>query len=187
MLKKITIVFIILSTLSLGKINDYRGAFLDEDKVKLEKTVESFEKGTGNKFFLNTLEENEGFEADSQERLIILNLIKNKEDLNSTLKVQIKISQDLNPEELSTELTLLLDNVQEYANQKDEFQIANNLVEGLQQLFIAEDESEDQNENSGQLELGLKIFLGILLTFLVLWIRIIQVKQKKIKYKLKRR
>lgn len=187
MLKKITIGFIILSTFALGKINDYRGVFSDEDKVKLEQTVKAFEEETGNQFFLNTLEDNEGFEVDSQEKAIILNLIKDKQNVNSTLKVQIKISQDLNPEELSTDLTLLLDNAQEYANEQNEFQVASNLVEGLQQLFIPEADFDEESEDSEQLGMGIKIFLGILLTFLVLWIRIIQVKRKKIKYKLKRR
>lgn len=183
MLKKVMVGSLIFSTLVLGKINDYRNVFSEDDKSKLLTVVETFQEKTGDKLYLNTLEENEGFEADEQEKTVIVNLIKNNE--NEVLKVQLKISQDLNPEDMASDLSLLLTNVEEYVGEKNETLIATNLVEGLQEIFVATSDSQENSKDLEQISLGTKVFLGILLTFLVLSIRIIQVKRKKRKYKLK--
>ncbi|MGL4642025.1 MAG: hypothetical protein ACRCVB_02975 [Cetobacterium sp.] len=183
MLKKVTLGALFLSTLVLGKINDYRNVFSEENKTNLTTLVETFQKETGKKLYLNTLEENEGFEAEEQEKTVIINLIKNKESENGILKVQLKISQDLNPDEISSDLTLLLTNVEEFATEKDETVVATNLVEGLQEIFVASSQNEEDSKELEQLSLGTKVFLGIVLTILLLSIRIIQVKRKKKKYK----
>lgn len=184
MLKKITVGLLILSTLVLGKINDYRNVFSEDEKPNLLTAVETFQEKTGNKLYLNTLEENEGFEADEQEKTVIVNLIKNNE--NEVLKVQLKISQDLNPEDMASDLSLLLTNVEEYVGKKNETLIAINLVEGLQELFAEKSYSQENSKDLEQMSLGTKVFLGILLTFLILSIRIILVKRKKKKYKFKK-
>ena len=160
MLKKVMVGSLIFSTLVLGKINDYRNVFSEDDKSKLLTVVETF-----------------------QEKTVIVNLIKNNE--NEVLKVQLKISQDLNPEDMASDLSLLLTNVEEYVGEKNETLIATNLVEGLQEIFVATSDSQENSKDLEQMTLGTKVFLGILLTFLVLSIRIIQVKRKKRKYKLK--
>ena len=147
------------------------------------EVIKSFENKTGNRLYVNTLEENEGFEVEEQEKTVIVNLIKNNE--NEILKVQLKISQDLNPEDMSSDLTLLLTNVEEYVGEKDENLVAINLVEGLQEVFVTVSDSQEDSKDLEQMSLGTKIFLGILLTFLLLSIRIIQVKRKKRKYRLK--
>ncbi|MCQ8211251.1 hypothetical protein NON08_01540 [Cetobacterium somerae] len=185
MLKQVVIGTIIFSTLVLGKLNDYRNVFTGDTKEKIAEAIENFQDKTGNKLYLNTLEENEGFEAEEQEKAVIINLIKNNDSENGVLKVQLKISQDLNPEDISSDLSLLLTNVEEYVGEKDEGLVAINLVEGLQEVFITVSDSQEDSKDLEQMTLGTKVFLGILLTFLVLSIRIIQVKQKKRKYKLK--
>ena len=185
MLKKITVGMLIFSTLVLGKINDYRNVFPEDVKIKITESIENFENKTGNKLYLNTLEENEGFEAEEQEKTVIINLIKNNENENGVLKVQLKISQDLNPEDISSDLSLLLTNVEEYVGEKDESLVAINLVEGLQEVFITVSDSQEDSKDLEHMSLGTKVFLGIVLTFLVLSIRIIQVKRKKRKYRLK--
>ncbi|MGL5088851.1 MAG: hypothetical protein ACRC0Y_08290 [Fusobacteriaceae bacterium] len=187
MLKKVTIITMIFSTLVLGKINDYRGTFSDENKEKLKISIDGFEKETGKKIYLNTLEDNEGFESEEQEKTIVLNLIKNKEQKDDILKVQIKISQDLNPEDMSSDLSLLLENVKEFINEKDESLLAVNLIDGLKEVFITASDSEQENEETVQLTLSNKVFLGILLTMFLLYIRILQIKRKKKKYKFSKR
>lgn len=183
MLKKLTIGTLFLSTLVLGKINDYRNIFSEESKTNLSNLVKTFQNETGKKIYLNTLEENEGFEAEEQEKTVIVNLIKNKEIENPILKVQLKVSQDLNPDEISSDLDLLLTNVEEFAIEKDEALVAINLVQGLQGIFSNASENEENSKDLEHFSLGSKAFLGIVLTILVLSIRIIQVKRKKKKYK----
>lgn len=185
MLKQVITGTLILSTLVLGKINDYRNVFSEETKIKLTETIENFEDKTGNKLYLNTLEENEGFEVEDQEKTVIINLVKNNENENGVLKVQLKISQDLNPEDISSDLSLLLTNVEEYVGEKDEGLVAINLVEGMQEVFVTVSDSQEDSKDLEQMTLKTKVFLGIVLTFLVLSIRIIQVKRKKRKYKLR--
>lgn len=185
MLKQVITGTLILSTLVLGKINDYRNVFSEETKTKLTETIENFEDKTGNKLYLNTLEENEGFEVEDQEKTVIINLVKNNENENGVLKVQLKISQDLNPEDISSDLSLLLTNVEEYVGEKDEGLVAINLVEGMQEVFVTVSDSQEDSKDLEQMTLKTKVFLGIVLTFLVLSIRIIQVKRKKRKYKLR--
>lgn len=183
MLKKVTIGLLIFSTLVLGKINDYRNVFSEDEKSKISVVVESFQEKTGNKLYLNTLEENEGFEAAEQGKTVIVNLIKNNE--NEILKIQLKISQDLAPEDMASDLSLLLKNVEEYTSEKNESLIAINLVEGLQEIFVVNFDSQENIKGFDRMTVKTKIFLGILLTFLVLSIRMVQVKRKKRKYKLK--
>lgn len=183
MLKKVTLGALFLSTLVLGKINDYRNVFSEESKTNLSNLVQTFQKETGKKLYLNTLEDNEGFEAEEQEKTVIVNLIKNKENENGVLKVQLKISQDLNPDEISSDLSLLLTNVEETVTEKDEATVATTLIEGLQDVFVNASENEEDSKDLEQFSLGCKVFLGIVLTILVLSIRIIQVKRKKRKYK----
>lgn len=183
MLKKVMVGSLIFSTLVLGKINDYRKVFSEEDKSNLLTVVENFQEKTGDKLYLNTLEDNEGFEADEQEKTVIVNLIKNNE--NEVLKVQLKISQDLNPEEMASDLSLLLTNVEEYVGEKNEALIATNIVEGLQELLVTTSDFQDNSKDSEHMTVKNKVFLGILLTFLLLSIRIIQVKRKKKRYKFK--
>ncbi|MGL5355444.1 MAG: hypothetical protein ACRC0R_02525 [Cetobacterium sp.] len=187
MLKKVTIITMIFSTLVLGKINDYRGTLSDENKEKLKMSINEFEDETGKKIFFNTLEDNEGFESEEQENTVVVNLIKNKEKEDSILKVQIKISQDLSPEDMSSDLSLLLDNVEEFINQKDEGLLAINLVDGLKEVFKVSFESQNKSEETVQKTLSKKVFLGIVLTIFLLYIRILQVKRKKKKYKFSKR
>ncbi|MGL5001111.1 MAG: hypothetical protein ACRC6J_05255 [Cetobacterium sp.] len=187
MLKKVTIITMIFSTLVLGKINDYRGTFSDENKEKLKISIDEFKKETGKKIYLNTLQDNEGFEPEEQEETVIINLIKNKEEENSGIKIQIKLSQDLNPEDMSADLTLLLDNVEEFIGEKDESLLAINLVDGLKEVLKSAYDSEKESEDSIQISLATKVFLGIVLTIFLLYIRILQVKRKKKKYKFSKR
>ncbi|MGL4988635.1 MAG: hypothetical protein ACRC5F_05260 [Cetobacterium sp.] len=183
MLKKVTIMTMIFSTLVLGKINDYRETFSEENKEKINSAIQIFKKETGKNLYLNTLQDNEGFEPESQEETVILNLIKNKEHEDGILKIQIKISQDLNPEELSSDLSLLLDNSQEHLTDKNEEVLALNLIDGLKEILIIESNSEEKSNFLVQYPLLTKIISGIVLTILLLYIRIIQVKRKKKKYK----
>ncbi|WP_297406878.1 hypothetical protein [uncultured Cetobacterium sp.] len=182
MVKKIALGFILMGTIAFGKINDYRKVFNEQDINKLNSSISQFEKKTGNKMFLNTLEENEGFQTEEQEKAVIVNIIQ---DANGNVKVQVQLSQDLNPEDISPEITLLLDNVETTVNKKDETLLSEKLIDGLYQIFTTEDNDDTQVETQDD-SMKLKIFLGIVLTISVICIRIIQVKRKKRKYKFKK-
>lgn len=183
MLKKITLGFILITTIAFGKINDYRKVFNQEETEKINTAITQFENKTGNRLFLNTLEEQEGFQSEEQEKVVIVNIIKNE---GEDLKIQVQISQDLDPEEMAPEISLLLDNIQNSVKNKNEAIVSEKLIDGLYQIFTPEEEEVADNENK-EISFGLKIFLGIVLTILVLCIRIIQVKRKKRKYKFKKR
>lgn len=187
LLKKIIVGYIILSNFLFAKINDYRNVFTEKNKFELNELIENLEESTGNKIYLNTLEDNEGFESVEQEKTIILNFIKNTQEDKQKLKIQIKLSQDLSPEEIQEDLKLLLNSLNEDKPEKNEFEASKDIIEGLKDVFVErkEVEKEELEENGGEedtLSLGLKIFLGILLTFLILFIRILQVKRKKRRY-----
>lgn len=187
MLKKIIIGCLILSNFLLAKINDYRKVFTEQNKVELNELISNFEEVTGNKLYLDTLEDNEGFESVEQEKTVILNLIRNTQGDKEKLKIQIKLSQDLSPEEIQQDLELLLDSLNENQPDKNELEASKELIQGMSDIFVERKqvEKEEIEENGGEdegLSLGIKIFLGILLTFLILFIRILQVKRKKRKY-----
>lgn len=186
MFKKIIFGLIVLSTLALGKLNDYREVFSSGDKEKLEDSIKQFENSTKKKLYVNTLEENEGFEVENQEKIVIINLIKNKDNENSNLKIQLKVSQDLNPEEIASDLNLLLENTEEHIGKNNEFLIITNLIDGMQEIFIISSNNDKENNNLFKLSLLNKILIGILLTFSILFIRILQVKRKKRQHKLKK-
>lgn len=187
MLKKIIIGCLILSNFLLAKINDYRKVFTEKNKVELNELISNFEEVTGDKLYLNTLEDNEGFESVEQEKTVILNLIRNTQGDKEKLKIQIKLSQDLSPEEIQPDLELLLDSLNENQPDKNELEASKELIQGMSDIFVERKqvEKEEIEENGGEdegLSLGIKIFLGILLTFLILFIRILQVKRKKRRY-----
>lgn len=184
MIKKIVIGCFIISNIIFGKINDYRNILTEENKLKIENAIQEFEKKTNTKIYLNTLEENEGFESVDQEKTIIINIVKNLEDKTQKIKVQLKISQDLQPEEFTQDLELLLDSVKDVAVDGNETELSISIIDGLGDIF-AEDvdtDADEDVENDESSSVGQKIFFGILLTFFLLFIRILQVKRKKRKY-----
>ncbi len=183
MLKKITLGIILLTTVAFGKINDYRKVFSPEETVKINEAITNFQSKTGNTLFLNTLEDQEGFQSEEQEKVVIVNMIKND---GGDIKIQIQLSYDLDPEEMAPEISLLLNNIEDSVKAKNEVVVSEKIVDGLNQIFSIEKEELEPQEPE-TLSLGVKIFLGVLLTIFVLCIRIIQVKRKKKKYKFKRR
>lgn len=187
MLKKIIIVCLISCNVLFAKINDYRKVFTEQNKSELNELISNFEEVTGNKLYLNTLEDNEGFESKEQEKTIILNLIRNTQNDKEKVKIQIKLSQDLSPEELEQDLKLLFDSLNENQPDKNELEASKELIQGMSDIFVErrqveKDEIEENGTEDEGLSLGIKIFLGILLTFLILFIRILQVKRKKRRY-----
>nr|WP_307776097.1 hypothetical protein [uncultured Cetobacterium sp.] len=183
MLRKILLGYAFVSTLVFSQINDYRNSISEEEKVKLNKVIEKFEESTSNRFFLNTLEEEEGFQTQEQEKVVIANLIKNGDN---KLKIQVQVSQDLSPEDVSSEINVLLDSLDTSVKTDSEGVTAEKVVNGLQQIFVSSEELSE-NKNIFENDLWIKIIVGIVLTICVLWIRILHVKRKKRKFKLNRR
>lgn len=173
MLKKIIAIFTILPILIFAKVNDYRKAFSLENKEMLEKKIDTYENETGNKFFLNTFEKNEGFKTISQEKTVIVNLIKDQN--NSKIKIQIKISQDLNPEEKLEKMNDILNKLQEIINTNNEIEVAESLVEGVSEIVLAKEEIDELNPMS----LKEKILLVVLLTLVLISFILIILKVKK--------
>lgn len=176
-LKKIVMMGILLiTTTTLANINDYRHIFSQENIKQINIAIDNFEKKTGDKIYINTLQANDEFKTEEQNKVVIVNLIKKIMKHKDSLVVQIKLSQDLNFEGIDSDLSLLLENVKRYVGTKDESILTIKLIEGLKEIILTNSDDESANFESKWI---IKIFIGILLTFLLLSIRIVYVKLAK--------
>lgn len=184
MIKKIVILFTFISSFVFGQVNDYRNILSEEEKQNLLLKIQNFEQDKGIKLFVNTLDENEGFQTEEQEKIIIINLFDLKNDI---IKIQIQMSQDLNQSEQASEIALLLESLEEYIKENKKDEMVNQLIDGLADIIQKEEESKEivEEDNDG-LGTKSKIFIGVLLTILALYIRILYVKRKRKKIRIKR-
>lgn len=132
MLKKVIGILLVSSSLVLAQVNDNLNLFNEEQKQALVLKTDEIHEKTGIKIFVNTLIDGEGFQLTTPERAIILNITKGEDDKS---KVQFKFTQDLNMEEKDEELNLLLDNLDQFAKNKEYGTYTIEALNGLDEIL----------------------------------------------------
>ena len=91
-MKKIFVLFFIISLVTFGKINDTLNFFNETSLKEINEKIESIEKEKNIKIYVNTYDSDEGFVVNESQNLIILDIIKEK---NDKIKTIIEISKDI--------------------------------------------------------------------------------------------
>lgn len=175
-MKKILVMFILLSTILFGKINDTLSLFTEEQKQEIENTINKIEENRGVSIYLNTYSGEEGFVIDKVQRVVVLNMIKIND---SNIKVELKFSKDmeLDDEAQNTVEELLTANEKSiYDKQNTEY--VQEMLIGVDALLenikieepiVVEQEKVNEEKNSFFIEMGLAflIIFGIIIRVLM--------------------
>ena len=180
-MKKILVIFVLLSTILFAKINDTLSLFTEEQKQEIESTIEKIEENRGVSIYLNTYSGEEGFVIDKVQKVVVLNMIKIDD---SNMKVELKFSKDM---ELDDEAQNTIEELLT-ANEKSIYDKQN--TEYVQEMLIGVDallenikieepivvEQEKVNEEKNT------FFIGMGLAFLIIFgiiIRVLMVKYNR--------
>ncbi|MDR1834883.1 MAG: hypothetical protein LBQ96_03685, partial [Fusobacteriaceae bacterium] len=116
-MKKI-IAFLMIACLCdlFGKINDNLELFTKEAAGRIEERILQIEKERKVKIYVNSLPSGEGFSVTDPEKVIVLNIVKENDDVavneSNDWSVNLNISRDLPVEEYQSDIDLLLNNTQ---------------------------------------------------------------------------
>lgn len=91
-MKKTLVIFILMSSILFGKINDTLSLFTEEQKAEIDNTISKIEENRGISVYINTYSGDEGFVIDKAQKVVVLNMIK-IDDTN--MKVELKFSKDM--------------------------------------------------------------------------------------------
>lgn len=180
-MKKILVIFVLLSTILFAKINDTLSLFTEEQKQEIGNTIDKIEENRGVSIYLNTYSGEEGFVIDKVQKVVVLNMIKIDD---SNMKVELKFSKDM---ELDDEAQNTIEELLT-ANEKSIYDKQN--TEYVQEMLIGVDallenikieepivvEQEKVNEEKNT------FFIGMGLAFLIIFgiiIRVLMVKYNR--------
>lgn len=91
-MKKILVIFILLTTTIFAKINDTLKMFNAEDIQKIDKKISEIEQKKGVEVFVNTYSEDEKIVLTESQNAVVINIIK----ISPTkIEGEIKISKDI--------------------------------------------------------------------------------------------
>ena len=131
-MKKIFII-ILASTSLFADIKDERNVFSGDSKIKLEKIIDEIEKETNCKIYLTTLLSEQEPEKRIRKRTMFINIIKAKDE--KQLKIQLRISRDLNNDEISREFSALLREMGDIVGSGDELEVTEELLTKVRNIL----------------------------------------------------
>lgn len=180
-MKRILFLFLLITTLAFGKINDTLSLLTDEQKVQLDTQIEKIEDERNISVYVNTYSADEGFVIDKVQKVVVLNYIKG-EDGNP--KIEVKFSKDMEIDEdtQSAVEDLLNENEKSIVEGKNAEYISEMLIgidSLLENIKIEEPIVVDQ-ELVNEKKIG--FFIGMGLAFLIIFgiiIRVLMVKYNR--------
>jgi len=151
--KKI-IAFLMIACLCdlFGKINDNLELFTKEAAGRIEERILQIEKERKVKIYVNSLPSGEGFSVTDPEKVIVLNIVKENDDVavneSNDWSVNLNISRDLPVEEYQSDIDLLLNNTQGLLETKSfehyVLEILDGLDTQLEKVLIDLEEEQDE-------------------------------------------
>lgn len=126
MKRKIAIIFILFSVFLYANIVDERRIFSDKSKLELNSLIEKIKEEEKCEVYLGTFFSEDEIEIKQRKRVIVVNMLKPKNE--KQLKIQLKVSQDLNSQELSEEFSNVLRELGEIVEENDEFVVSKEVL-----------------------------------------------------------
>lgn len=172
--------FFLMSIFTFGKFNDHLNLFNENQKIEIEKKIEEISGKRDISIYINSFSEDEGFVAEKAEKLVILNLIKTD---NSKLKIELKLTKDIEADEVQDAINDLLNTSEQYIQEKQFDRYTLEILSGLDGILaeikiedpiVIEEEVVEEKENKFFIIMGVIFFI-----IFALIIRILMVKYKK--------
>ena len=181
MKKKLMILgFLLKNLLSFGKINDNLNIFDENQKNVIENKIKEISENRNISIYVNSFVEDDGFVAEQAEKLVMLKLIKLDE---KKFKVDLKLTKDIELEDVQSEIDNLLNINEQYLKEKKSDKYVVEILNGLDEILagikieepiIVEEEVVEEKENKFFIIMG-----GIFFIIFAMIIRILMVKYKK--------
>lgn len=180
-MKKILFLFILLTTLAFGKVNDTLSLFTPEEIEKIDQQIEKIQDERDVTIYVNTYSDEEGFVIDKAQKVIALNIIR-LEDGNP--RVELKFSKDMELDEDTQNIIedLLNLNEKSIAENKNSEYVSEMLigVDSLLQNIKIEEPIVVEQELVKEKKAGFFLIMG--LAFLVIFgiiIRVLMIKYNR--------
>lgn len=180
-MKKILFLFILLTTLAFGKVNDTLSLFTPEEIEKIDQQIEKIQDERDITIYVNTYSDEEGFVIDKAQKVIALNIIR-LEDGNP--RVELKFSKDMELDEDTQNIIedLLNLNEKSIAENKNSEYVSEMLigVDSLLENIKIEEPIVVEQELVKEKKAGFFLIMG--LAFLVIFgiiIRVLMIKYNR--------
>ena len=119
---------------------------LDSESIKrIEKVVEKIESSQKIKLYVNIFNGEESFQTEDPQQTIIFNIQKISEE---EIGAELNFSEDLNMENKSTEIGVVLDYYQKYLYDKKYEEYITSILNAIEQILTSQknDEEEEKEE-----------------------------------------
>ncbi|NME35665.1 MULTISPECIES: hypothetical protein [Fusobacterium] len=141
-MKKIIKFFIInvfIFSLTFAKVNIEKDILNFKEIRRVERAIEKLENSKNIKVYLNIFEGENDFYTENPQKVLIFNIQNIETD---ELGIELKFSEDLNMEDKSVDLGIILDNYKKDLYNRDYEKYIIGVLEALEKV-IPEEENED--------------------------------------------
>lgn len=126
---------------SFSRIKDETKTLNSESIKNIEKVIENIENNQKIKLYVNIFNGEESFQTEDPQQTIIFNIQKISSDEITT---ELNFSEDLNMENKSSEIEIVLDYYQKYLYEKKYEEYITKVVETLEQILSSQRKEEKE-------------------------------------------
>lgn len=139
------ILSMIIFSSSFAGIKDETETLNSESIKRIEKVVEKIESSQKIKLYVNIFNGEESFQTEDPQQTIIFNIQKISEE---EIGAELNFSEDLNMENKSTEIGVVLDYYQKYLYDKKYEEYITSILNAIEQILTSQknDEEEEKEE-----------------------------------------
>lgn len=139
------ILSMIIFSNSFAGIKDETETLNSESIKRIEKVVEKIESSQKIKLYVNIFNGEESFQTEDPQQTIIFNIQKISEE---EIGAELNFSEDLNMENKSTEIGVVLDYYQKYLYDKKYEEYITSILNAIEQILTSQknDEEEEKEE-----------------------------------------
>lgn len=180
-MKKILFLFILLTTLAFGKVNDTLDLFTPEEIQNIDKQIEEIQDKRKVTIYVNTYSSDEGFVIDKAQKVIALNIIR-LEDGNPRVELKFSKDMELDDETQNSIEDMLNLNEKSISENKNSEYVSEMLIgiDSLLENIKIEEPIVVEQEIVNEKKAGFFLIMG--LAFLVIFgiiIRVLMIKYNK--------
>lgn len=139
------ILSMIIFSSSFAGIKDETETLNSESIERIEKVIEKIESSQKIKLYVNIFNGEESFQTEDPQQTIIFNIQKISEE---EIGAELNFSEDLNMENKSTEIGVVLDYYQKYLYDKKYEEYITSILNAIEQILTSQknDEEEEKEE-----------------------------------------
>lgn len=139
------ILAVIIFSNSFAGIKDETKTLNSEAIKRIEKVIEKIENNQKIKLYVNIFNGEESFQVEDPQQTIIFNIQKISED---EIGAELNFSEDLNMENKSTEIGVVLDYYQKYLYEQKYEEYITSILNAMEQILTSQknDEEEEKEE-----------------------------------------